>query len=195
MKSVKLAVIAALSSFAVSAFALSPMQDSDLSAVSGQDGVTIGANLNIDVGSFVYTDTSSGGGSIAFNGIEIRGAIAVEIDIIDNASAKATLGAIGVAADATGLGLKASQTKGILNDFAPAGDVVRIALPDVTVGKVAQGMELTKEAKVVGANRTTNNLYFGVASIKMGNNSDASFGAMAVNDIKMQGTTALIWAH
>ena len=45
MKSVKLAVIAALSSFAVSAFALSPMQDADLSAVSGQDGVTIGANL------------------------------------------------------------------------------------------------------------------------------------------------------
>ena len=81
MTSFKLAVVAALSSFAVSAFALSPMQDSDLSAVSGQDGVTIGANLNIDVGSFVYAED---GGSIAFNGIEIRGAIAVEIDIIKN---------------------------------------------------------------------------------------------------------------
>jgi hypothetical protein len=181
MKSVKLAVIAALSSFAVSAFALSPMQDSDLSAVSGQDGVTIGANLNIDVGSFVYTDTDAAGGSIAFKGIEIRGAIAVEIDIINNATAKGTLAAVGVG------GSDAATTA-----FLPAGDVVRIALPDVAVGTAVAG--LSKATAVAGAARTSNNLYFGVARMEMGN-STKSFGAIAMNDIKMQGTTALIWAH
>ena len=181
MKSVKLAVIAALSSFAVSAFAISPMQDSELSAVSGQDGVTIGANLNIDVGSFVYTDTDATGGSIAFKGIEIRGAMAVEIDIISNTVAKATLQAVGV-----------TGTDSATAAFLPAGDVVRISLPDVAVTTAAAG--LSKATAVVGANRATNNLYFGVARIEMGN-STKSFGAIAVNDIKMQGTTALIWAH
>ena len=183
MKSVKLAVIAALSSFAVSAFALSPMQDSDLSAVSGQDGVTIGANLNIDVGSFVYTDTDATGGKISFNNISIRGAIAVEIDIINNATAKATLAAVGVAGTDTAT-----------TNFLPAGDVVRIALPDVAItGATALGT-LSKAVTTPGANRTTNNLYFGVASMTMGN-STKSFGAIAMNDIKMQGTTALICAH
>ncbi len=181
MKSVKLAVIAALSSFAVSAFALSPMHDSDLSAVSGQEGVTIGANLNIDVGSFVYTDTDATGGKISFNNISIRGAIAVEIDIINNATAKATLAAVGVN------GSDAATTA-----FLPAGDVVKIALPDVAVGTAVAG--LSKTTTVAGTNRATNNLYFGVGSITMGN-STKSFGAIAMNDIKMQGTTALIWAH
>ena len=179
MKSVKLAVIAALSSFAVSAFALSPMQDSDLSAVSGQDGVTIAANLNIDVGSFVYSDTDAAGGSIAFKGIEIRGAIAVEIDIVNNATAKGILALAGV-----------NGTDTATTNFLPAGDVVKIALPDVAVGTST----LSKPTAVTGAARTTNNLYFGVARMEMGN-STKSFGAIAMNDIKMQGTTALIWAH
>ena len=182
MKSVKLAVIAALSSFAVSAFALAPMQDSDLSAVSGQDGVTIGANLKIDIGSFVYTDTGSGGGSISFNNINVRGAIAVEIDIINNATAKGTLAAVGVA------GTDAATTA-----FLPKGDVVRIALPDVAVTTGA-AVPALNAGLGAGANRTSNNLYVGVQSITMGN-STASFGAFAMNDIKMQGTTALIWAH
>lgn len=180
MKSVKLAVIAALSSFAVSAFALSPMQDSDLSAVSGQDGVTIAANLNINMGSFVYTDTDTAGGSIAFKDIEIRGAVAAEIDIVNNAVAKGTLGAAGVDV------ATASAA------FLPEGDVVRIALPDVAIGASVAGVSHAVTTR--GAARTTNNLYIGVDKMVLGN-STKSFGAMAMNDIKMQGTTVLIWAH
>ncbi len=59
--------------------------------------------------------------------------------------------------------------------FMPAGDVVKIAVPQITV---AAGHEL---------NMT-------VASVKMGH-STASYGSIALNDIKLQGTTAYIWAH
>ena len=186
MTSFKLAVVAALSSFAVSAFALSPMQDSDLSAVSGQDGVTIGANLNIDVGAFVYQDTDGTGGSIAFKDIQIRGGMAVEIDIISNAVAKGTLAAVGV-----------TGTDSATTAFLPAGDVVRIALPDVAIdasGLAKSNLINSTAMAKAGLTRETNNLYFAVNKIVM-SGSEKSFGAFAVTDIKMQGTTALIWAH
>lgn len=178
MTSVKLAVVAALSSFAVSAFALAPLQDADLSQVSGQDGVSIAANLNIDIGSFVYTDTDPAKGSVSFNDIQIRGAIAAVIDIIGAAEMGATLNAVGVA-NYTGF-------------YDGVSDVVKIALPDVAVG--ASAGTLSHAVTTTGAARTTNNLFIGVESIKMGK-SDKSFGSFAMNDIKMQGTTALIWAH
>jgi hypothetical protein len=57
--------------------------------------------------------------------------------------------------------------------FMPAGDVVKIAIPQVD---------------------TTKNLSMSVDSIKMGN-STASYGSFAMNDIKLQGTTVYIWAH
>ncbi len=178
MKSFKLAVAAALSSLAVSAFALAPMQDADLSAVSGQDGVNIAANLNIDIGSFVYTDKDAGGGSVSFDKIEIRGALAVVIDIVNAATAAGTLAAAGVDAN-------------VAAGFVAGSDVVRIALPDIAVGAAASG--ISKAVATTGAARTTNNLFVGVEDIKMGNGK--SFGSFAMNDIKMQGTTALIWAH
>jgi hypothetical protein len=57
--------------------------------------------------------------------------------------------------------------------FAPKGDVVRIAIPEVTTAK---------------------NLSMSVDAIKMGNSS-ASYGSFALNDIKLLGTTVYIWAH
>jgi hypothetical protein len=57
--------------------------------------------------------------------------------------------------------------------FMPAGDVVKIAIPQVDTNK---------------------NLSMSVDSIKMGNSS-ASYGSFAANDIKLQGTTVYIWAH
>lgn len=171
----KLALVAAISSFALGASAMTAMQDSDMSLVSGQDGVSIAANLNINIGSFVYTDTDAvdpttglGGGSVSFNDMSITGAIAATIDIISNASfqaeASAASGPASVLGVTGGAGLAA---------FMPAGDVVKIALPEIT---------------------TTKNLSMSVASIKMGN-SAASYGSFAMNDIKLQGTTAYIWAH
>jgi hypothetical protein len=164
----QLTVVAALSSIASYASALTPIADKDLSTVSGRDGVSIAADLHVNIGSFVYTDTDTAGGSVSFNNIKINGAIAATIDIINNATfqadASAASGASSVLGVTGGAGLAA---------FMPTGDVVKIAIPKVD---------------------TTKNLSFSVDSIKMGN-SNASFGSMAANDIKLQGTTVYIWAH
>jgi hypothetical protein len=59
MKRIATAVAVALSTLALSASAMTPIKDAELSAVTGQDGVSIGANLNIKIDSFVYTSTAS----------------------------------------------------------------------------------------------------------------------------------------
>lgn len=163
----KLALVAALSSIASYASALTPIADSELSKVSGQDGVSIAADLHINVGSFVYTDTDATGGSVSFNNIKINGAIAATLDIINNAS---FLTEVSAANPNTTLGVSGGSG---LAAFTPGGDVVKIAIPEVT---------------------STKNLSMSVDSIKMGNSS-ASYGSMAMNDIKLQGTTVYIWAH
>jgi hypothetical protein len=170
----KLALAAALSSFAMAASAMTTIEDSDLSQVSGQDGVSIAANLNINVGSFVYTDTDATGGSVSFNNIAIKGTIAATIDIINAAtfSTDAFGAVLGVVAPAG----PADPQAAALGAFVSTGsDVVKIAVPNIAVGA---GHELNMS----------------VAAIKMGH-SAASFGSFAMNDIKLQGTTVYIWAH
>jgi hypothetical protein len=172
----QLAIAAALSSIASYASALTPIADSDLSKVSGRDGVSIAADLHINIGEFKYTDTGADGGSVSFNNIKISGAIAATIDIVNNtvfqSEAMAALPGPG------GLVPNANTTLGVsggagLAAFAPTGDVVKIAIPLVD---------------------TTKNLSMSVDSIKMGG-SDASYGKFEMNNIKLQGTTVYIWAH
>jgi Family of unknown function (DUF6160) len=181
MKLIKqLAVVAALSSIASYASALTPIADSDLSKVSGRDGVSIAADLHINIGEFKYTDTDTNGGSVRFGNIAITGAIAATIDIVNNATFQGEVSAFnadGSANAATTLGVisplaQAGASAG-LAAFAPKGDVVKIAIPLVD---------------------TTKNLAMSVDSIKMGN-ADASFGKFEMKDIKLQGTTVYIWAH
>jgi hypothetical protein len=173
----QLAVVAALSSIASYASALTPIADSDLSKVSGRDGVSIAADLHINIGEFKYTDTDVNGGSVSFNNIKISGAIAATIDIVNNATFQGEAMAAFPNADGT-YTQNTNTTLGVsggagLAAFAPKGDVVKIAIPLVD---------------------TTKNLAMSVDSIKMGN-SDASYGKFEMNNIKLQGTTVYIWAH
>ncbi|MBA5636921.1 hypothetical protein H3H37_07630 [Duganella sp. LX20W] len=170
MQVIKSAVAAALATLALSASAMTPIQDTELSAVSGQDGVSIAANLNIKMDSFVYTDTDAldangmGGGSISFNGIKVQGLIAASIDILSKNSFLAAAGAAGV------------TNPGTFYNPATGGDVVQIAIPadvQVAAGKL---------------------MNISVDSIKMGNNA-ASYGSVAMNQVDLRGTQVWIWAH
>ena len=162
----KLALAAAVASIAASAHAgLTPIADADLSKVSGQDGVSIAADLHINIGEFKYTNTdSTTGGSVSFKNIGINGVIAATLDVINGAT---------FAADAYGAVLGLTSPQSALAGFYDGGDVVKIAIPNLTSSK---------------------NVNMTVGGISMGG-STKSFGAMAMNDIKLQGTTVYIWAH
>jgi hypothetical protein len=176
----RIAIAAALSSITLAASAMTPIADTELSQVSGQDGVSIAANLNVNIGSFVYStpNGANGGGSVAFNNIGITGTVAATLDILSASSffnpttggqAVSVLGLQATAADAAALAA-----------FYPGTDVVRIAIPAIS---------------------TSNLLNITVGSITMGTNgvqsptTAPSFGSLALNNINMAGTTAYIWAH
>jgi hypothetical protein len=175
MKLIKLsAVAAALAATALSASAMTSLADDQLSQVSGQDGVSIVADLNINIGSFKYTDS---GASVSFNNIDISGMMVMTVDVLTGAgfqgAASAALTARGVnAADqATILGATAAATGFVGND------VVQFAFP--TVGGTT--------ARQVAPSIT-------VASITTGNGG-ASFGGFALNNIDLQGTKIWMYGH
>src|ERR1700760_736863 len=127
MKMLKLTAAAALVAASLSASAMTTIADDELSQVSGQDGVSIAANLNINIGSFTYTDTDTTGGSVSFNGIHVNGMMAMTIDVLKAATFtsaavtagtgySATGGAVGVGGIAVALGYT-------------GGDVVQFAFP------------------------------------------------------------------
>jgi len=126
MKLIKSAVAAALATLALSASAMTPIQDTELSTVSGQDGVSIAADLHVNIGSFVYTDTDSNGGSVSFNNIQVNGLLAAQIDIINKATFATEMAALTVdAASAVAVGF-----------YDGTSDVVKIAIPQVTTAKL-----------------------------------------------------------
>jgi len=171
MQFIKTIIAAALATAAFSASAMTQIQDSELSTVSGQDGVSIAASLNVNIGSFVYRDTDASGGSVAFNNIKIQGLLAATIDIIN----APTFGAILTAAGVSG------APAGYYNN---ASDVVQIAIPAVaqtpllnmSVGSITMGSTNASGSVTAGA-------------------TGPSFGSIALNNVDLRGTTVWIWAH
>jgi hypothetical protein len=68
---------------------LQMMDDSALATVTGQDGISISGNFNGTIGSIVYTDGDTTGGSlrmetIAFTGFNIADDAPVMVDVVTN---------------------------------------------------------------------------------------------------------------
>ncbi|HJV62540.1 MAG TPA: DUF6160 family protein [Albitalea sp.] len=177
MKLVKTAVAAALASLALSASAMTSIADSDLSQVTGQDGVSIVADLNINIGSFQYTDKDNGGASVAFNNIGISGMMVMTVDVLTGGAfqtaAATALGARGVnAADTTTILTATAAATGFVGN-----DVVQFAFP--TVGGVT--------ARQVAPSITVDSITTG--------HGGASFGGFALNNIDLQGTKVWMYGH
>lgn len=161
----KTAIAAVLSGLSMAASAMTPIADEGLSQVSGQDGVSIAASLNINIGQFTYTDTDTNGGSINFNNVRTQGLIAGTLDIINQATFEGILTASGVTFPTA---------------FYNGGDVVQMAVPaDITVPTAAL-IDVTVDSIRMGGHAA---------------GTGPSFGSIAMRDIDLRGTTAWIWAH
>ncbi len=173
-----------LSGLGMAASAMSPVQDQDLRQISGQDGVSIAGDLNINIGSFKYTDTDPTGGSVSFNNIGIKGMFVMTIDILDaegisSSILKSMTKYIGFG-NALHEALKLLPYDAVSNPTGAGiydgdSDVVQFAFPNAHLDS-----RLTPSITV--------------ASITMGNSSK-SFGSFAINNIDMQGTKIWMWAH
>jgi hypothetical protein len=176
MKLTHLALAAALASIGFSASAMTKIQDDDLAQVAGQDGVSIVADLNINIGSFQYTDS---GASVAFNNIDIKGMMVMTVDVLTTGAFQAAAAASIASHNNT---LTAAQIGGIISataassGYAAGSDVVQFAFPTINA-----------DARSVTPSIT-------VGSITTGNGG-ASFGSFALNHIDLQGTKVWMYGH
>ncbi|MDE1999267.1 MAG: hypothetical protein KGI91_12005 [Burkholderiales bacterium] len=175
MQKIKGAVAAvALSAIGLSAHAFTAVDDAELSNVTGQDGVTIGGDLNIKIGSFTWTDTDSTGGSVSFNNIGIKGMFVQTIDVLDATTAvTATINAMKqyVGSQAFSEAYKLI-TGGVYDGVS---DVVQFAFPNA-------GLDTRLTPTIT------------IGSITNGN-STKSYGSLAIKNLDMQGTKIWLWAH
>ena len=180
MKFFQLTAAAALVAASLSASAMTSISDEQLSTVSGQDGVSIAADLNINIGAFTYTDTDATGGSVSFNSITVRGMMDMTIDVLNAAAFQSAAGA-SILANGGG-----ANTATILTGIAGAlgyagGDVVQFAFPAaVGTGAAAAAHNVTPTITV--------------GSITTGNGG-ASFGGLQIKNLDLQGTTVWMFGH
>ena len=167
MKFFKLATAAALVAASLSASAMTTIADDELSTVAGQDGVSIGANLNINIGSFKYTDTDANGGSVSFNNISIKGLMHMDVDIINAATFNGILTSVGAT----------------LADYDGTSDVVQFAFPNDTLASTAVLPSIKVGSITLG--HAGNNAA----------GTTTSFGSIAINQLDLRGTTVWMWAH
>lgn len=176
MKSIKtLVATAAIACFSVGASAMQPLAEEQLSEVTGQ-AISIFSNLDVNIGSVVYTDTNVGnGGSFSAVGINANGIIGATLDLLTAANAGPEFAAILGANAATVLtpGTGTAFTTG----FYDGSDVVKIAVPQLLIPD--------GDASLISVT---------IDSMEMGN-STKSYGSLAVNNVNLQGSVVYIWAH
>lgn len=144
---------------------MTSMDDSALSSVTGQDGISIAGNFAGSVGNVKYTDNKSGtetveGGSInlakiVFTGFSIADANPLKIDVIT-----------------TDVGGAATQQ-------------LAISLPAMTGTVSVGGIYVGGTYAAANVSATNLNGVVGAASI----------GGLAISDINMAGTQIRVWGH
>jgi len=171
MKFFKMSAVAAmLASFAFSASALTPVSDEALSQVAGQDGVSIVADLHVNIGSFTYSDS---GNTTSMNNISVSGVLAATIDVISGTQFQGdAVGAL------VGTGMDVASATTAMTAAAPllgfnGQDVIQIGIPAVA---------------------GTNGLNISVASMTTGNGG-ASMGGIALSKLDIGGTKVWMFGH
>ena len=177
MQSFKLSAVAlALSAVAFSASALTSIDDASLSQVTGQDGVTIAGDLKIKIGAFTWIDTDSTGGSVSFNNISIAGMFVQTIDVLNQATFRATVASSLASYDAANATANATAlVTNLLTGAQATTDVVQFAFPNVGV--------TTSVTPTITIGSITNG------------NSTNSYGSLVIKNLDLQGTKIWLWAH
>ncbi len=180
MNMLKLTAAAALVAASLSASAMTSIADEDLSAVAGQDGVSIAADLNINIGAFTYGDS---GHTVSFNNITVRGLMGMTIDVIGSTEFATDVGTAlaGYGSANTGNATLAAVAVALGYNPAPGAgaDVVQFAFP-AAVGAEADAHLSTPTISV--------------GSIKTGNGG-ASFGSITITNLDLQGTKVWMFGH
>jgi hypothetical protein len=179
MNMLKISAAAALVAASLSASAMTSINDQDLSAVAGQDGVSIAADLNVNIGAFTYTDS---GNSVSFNNISVKGLMAMTIDVIGAAEFGGDIvsGVIahGGATDLASASVVAGNMATAMG-YVAGSDVVQFAFPTITGSESAA--HLTTPTITVG-------------SISTGHGG-ASFGGITITNLDLQGTKVWMFGH
>jgi len=118
---------------------MTAMDDSALSGVTGQDGISISGNFAGSVGAVVYTDGDAGGGSlrmetISFTGFTILDSAPLTVDVVTNAGGTQQLaiglpamtGTVSVGAIKVGGPTAASIGALAISDINMAGTTIKV---------------------------------------------------------------------